>query len=398
MPTTLPTTLHVLLIDDDEDDVLMNVHELRRAGYEPQWERVDTPDALLEAIRRRNWDLITCDWVMPQFSGPEALALLRQRDIDTPIIVVSGQVGEEYSVTAMRAGAQDFVSKHHLARLSAAVERELREVEVRRERKRAEDRVRFQADLLNAVGQVVVATDLVGRVTYWNRAAEELYGWPASEALGQNVLSLVPARSASDAAEIMSHVSRGESWSGEFMVQRRDGHQIRSMVTNSPVCDAHGEVIGVIGVSTDVSERERVAESLRALSAQQASILDAMPAHVAVLDRDGVIVSVNRAWREFAAANGLASGGDGANYVEVCESACGPNADEAGEVARAIRSVLAGQLSGFEIEYPCHSPEEKRWFRVLVAPVHPGEPGGAVIVHINITERVEAELKQVSAC
>ena len=139
-PMTPPasTPLRILLVEDSECDAELLLDELRRGGYAPVSERVETAAALTAALRRQPWDVITCDWVMPRFSGPAALTLLREHQIDIPIIVVSGQIGEEYAVTAMKAGAHDFISKSDLARLCPAIERELREAEARRTRKRAD--------------------------------------------------------------------------------------------------------------------------------------------------------------------------------------------------------------------------------------------------------------------
>ena len=115
--------LRVLLIDDSEDDATLVLRELRHGGYEPTWERVDTAPALADALTRQAWDLITCDYVMPSFSAPEALKLIHDQHIDVPVIIISGQVGEEVAVTAMKAGAHDYVSKHKLMRLCPAMER-----------------------------------------------------------------------------------------------------------------------------------------------------------------------------------------------------------------------------------------------------------------------------------
>ena len=109
--------LRLLLIDDSPDDALLVVLELNQGGYDVTSERVDTAAALSEALERGGWDAITCDWVMPRFSAPAALELIRERHCEVPVIVVSGQVGEEVAATAMRAGAHDYVSKSKLARL-----------------------------------------------------------------------------------------------------------------------------------------------------------------------------------------------------------------------------------------------------------------------------------------
>jgi PAS domain S-box-containing protein len=132
------------------------------------------------------------------------------------------------------------------------------------ERKEADRQIRFQAHLLNVVGQAVMATDLSGTITYWNRFAETLYGWPATEAVGRNILDVTPTeQSREQAIPIMARLRAGESWSGEFWVRRRDGTAFPAMVTNSPVRNNKGALIGMVGVSVDISDRKRDEEALR---------------------------------------------------------------------------------------------------------------------------------------
>ena len=127
------------------------------------------------------------------------------------------------------------------------------------ERRQAERQIRFQAQLLDMVGQAVIATDLAGKVIYWNRFAETLYGWRADEVHGRSILELTPAAaSAEQAAEIMRRLARGERWSGEFLVRRRDGSEFLATVTDSPIVDERGELRGIIGVSADITERRQL--------------------------------------------------------------------------------------------------------------------------------------------
>ena len=126
------------------------------------------------------------------------------------------------------------------------------------------------------------------------------------------------------------------------------------------------------------------------------AVLNSIPSQIAVLDADGIIVQVNEAWSAFARENGgtdaLADGVD-MNYLEVCRSAQGPLADEAPSAYDGIRAVLSGNRAGFRLEYPCHSPSEKRWFLMTVTPFK-GASGGAVISHVDVTERKLAELRR----
>ena len=134
---------------------------------------------------------------------------------------------------------------------------------------------------------------------------------------------------------------------------------------------------------------------------RQAAILNALPAHIALLDQKGVIVSVNESWRQFATANVLQGPdyGLGVNYLDVCERAHGDFSAEARAVGAGIRAVLDGSKKSYSIEYPCHAPTEQRWFLLTVTPLAEDSPNGAVVMHLNITERKHANdnIKRLAA-
>src|SRR5258705_982766 len=139
------------------------------------------------------------------------------------------------------------------------------------QRKRAEKEIRFQASLLHAVEQAVVATDLQGKVVYWNAFAEGLYGWSAAEAIGSNIISLTPAIDSKEkATEIFSLLKSGQSWSGELLLQKRDGSTFPAMITDSPILDEKGGIVGVVGVSVDITHLKRgEAERVKLLEHEQ---------------------------------------------------------------------------------------------------------------------------------
>jgi PAS domain S-box-containing protein len=142
----MDTPLRVLLVENSEDDALLIVGELTRGGYRPLPTRVDTPAAMRAALARQAYDIIIADYVMPQFSGLEALKIVQEAKLDLPLIVVSGKISEEVAVEAMRAGAHDYILKNNLARLIPVITRELREVAARRERFRAERELRLSEE------------------------------------------------------------------------------------------------------------------------------------------------------------------------------------------------------------------------------------------------------------
>jgi two-component system sensor histidine kinase EvgS len=134
------TALQLLMLEDSEDDEMLVLSALRNGGYEPNHLRVWSADALREALASRTWDLVISDYCMPDFQAPNALAILQETGLDLPFIIVSGTVGEELAVAAMKAGAQDYVMKDRLSRLAPSVERELREAEQRRQGRMAGER------------------------------------------------------------------------------------------------------------------------------------------------------------------------------------------------------------------------------------------------------------------
>jgi signal transduction histidine kinase len=131
----------------------------------------------------------------------------------------------------------------------------------------------------------------------------------------------------------------------------------------------------------------------RAIAEMEKSILDALTAHIALLDSDGVILVVNAAWRRFAATNASTSDNFfvGQNYLATCDNSSGECSAEASVVAQGIRSVLSGEIDNFSIEYPCHSVDEKRWFKLVVTPLTSNPDSGVVVMHVNVTDRVLAE-------
>ena len=154
---------------------------MRRDGYTPVYQRVDSVEEVEAALNTQTWDIVISDYVLPHFSGLEALRLIRQKDPDIPCIVVSGRITDETAVSAMKSGARDYIMKDNLKRIGAAIERELAETEARRERKRAQDQLREVSEKLYLVTETIqdafwMSSPADGGIAYLSPAFEDIWG------------------------------------------------------------------------------------------------------------------------------------------------------------------------------------------------------------------------------
>lgn len=163
------------------------------------------------------------------------------------------------------------------------------------ERKKIQKEIKFQADLLNNVGQSVIATDLQGKVIYWNKAAEKIYGWSTSEAIGLDIMDLTPAQESNEQAiDIMKTLSAGKPWAGEFQVKRKDGSSFPSFVTDTPIFDSNRKLAGIIGVSSDITERKNTEKALEESELQFRNLYENAKIGLYRTTPDGTILMANK--------------------------------------------------------------------------------------------------------
>ncbi|KQC11558.1 MAG: hypothetical protein APR62_09590 [Smithella sp. SDB] len=188
--------LRVLIVEDSEDDTRLLIRALEKGGYSPLYERVETFSAMEKSLKENHWDIILCDYKMPNFSGPSAIAVLKEANIDIPLIIVSGIIGgEDVAVECMRLGAQDYVSKNNYSRLCSAIARELEDAETIRKQKQMEEKLyqeqqRFKA-LVEHSSDIIVVINCEGIITYINPAIEKVLGFKVEERIGAGGFELI---------------------------------------------------------------------------------------------------------------------------------------------------------------------------------------------------------------
>ncbi len=185
--------LRVLLVEDCEDDVALILRLLRRGGYEPDWKQVQTAETLDAALAASRWDIVLSDYTMPQFDAMRALHRLREQSANLPFIVISGSIGEETAVAAMRAGASDYLMKSNLTRLVPAIERELRESADRLERTRTKKALqdlqeKFQVVFHEYLDVMLVLDYRNGHILHCNHTINRVMGYDERRLVGQPFL------------------------------------------------------------------------------------------------------------------------------------------------------------------------------------------------------------------
>jgi two-component system sensor histidine kinase/response regulator len=270
------------------------------------------------------------------------------------------------------------------------------------ERKRAEQALQaseqFTRTLLASMADgMFVAQD--ERFVFANAALPRMLGFGHDDFIGQRFDAVVPAQH----LDMWTERYRQRTGSGteppaqyELQLRRRGDAGLLWVELRASRFEYQGRP-AVLGLVRDISQRKQTEQALREVSEMVSAVGDSVLHHMAVLDRRGIIVMVNRPWAEFALANGGGSAtapgsrlGVGADYLAVCRQPSSPQDESAVHAAAGIGAVLAGELPFFSLEYPCHAPQEKRWYQMSVTPLRSGA-GGAVVLHAEITQRVLAE-------
>jgi len=275
--------LRILIIEDSEEDAGLLLRELQRGGYEVVFERVETTQAMQSALARKSWDLVLSDYTLPQFDAPRALEILKASGLDLPFIIISGTIGEETAVTALKAGAHDFLIKGKFARLGPAIERELREAQSRRERIRAEEAFRASEHRFRRyfeLGLVGMAITAPGKgFIEVNDQICEMLGYERAELLQITWDALTHPDDLAVELDNYNQLLAGQinGYSMEKRFIHKSGGVIHASISVNSVRRADGAVDYLVALMEDITERKQAEAELRKSEEQYRSLFEDSP-------------------------------------------------------------------------------------------------------------------------
>lgn len=271
----METALRVLIIEDSRDDAEILVWELKKAGFAAAWERVETSAELETALNGQIWDVALSDYVMPSFSGLEALKQIQSKGVDIPFIMISGKMGEETAVEAMRAGAGDYLLKGQLARLGPVIRRELAEADIRRQRRQSEKELTLLKKAIETLPIGVTICDMERKIIFTNPAEADMHGYAVEELIGLNVRALAPERTWRTYTP-HPDPSGNASYRRESVNQRKDGSLFPTYIISTLVTDEDGAPMAAISTCEDITARKEAEIVIRKQLAAMESSIDGM--------------------------------------------------------------------------------------------------------------------------
>jgi PAS domain S-box-containing protein len=255
----MSNSICILFVEGSEAETQTILQELHQGGYVSTYQRVDSAVMLQLALRQRTWDIVICNYrVASGFSALDVLQILKETQSDLPCIVLSDITSEENAVEMIRAGANDYLWKGHLKRLTPAITRALREADMRRAKRQAEASALQLAAIVESTEDAIISTDLKGQVLTWNSGAEKLYGYRASEVYGQRLVPLIqPDSEVLLSVPTESHAARVIDCH-QVTQRRKTGELIEVLLTVSLIRNTDGNIVGFALIARDISERQTI--------------------------------------------------------------------------------------------------------------------------------------------
>ena len=294
------TSIRVLIIEDSEDDEMLLIRVLKKGGYDPVYERVETAAAMKKALKKKQWDIILCDYKTPKFDAPSAIAVLKEANIDIPLIVVTGTIGEETAAECMRLGAQDYIMKGNLYRICPAIARELENAKVRKREKQAKEELQQSEKkyrtILENIEEGYYEVDLAGNFTFFNDSMCQIFGCSREEMTGISSVQVKDKENTKNIFKTFNDVYKtGKPAKGfEWWIIEKDGNKKYIEASVSLLIDESDKPKGFKGIVRDITGRKQVEEKLRESEANYRQLFDTSPAAIYRVDyKNGNFLKAN---------------------------------------------------------------------------------------------------------
>lgn len=288
-----------MIIEDSEDDTLLIIRQIKPAGYEIEYERIETGNEMKKALREKEWDLVLSDFKLPRFNGIDALKILNESGIDIPFIIISGTIGEDVAVECMKSGANDYIMKNNLKRLVPAIERELRDAKVRVKQKQAEEALRISEEsyrtLIENQGEGVAIVNLKEEFTFVNPAGEKIFGVSPKGLNNKSLIDFVEPKQFKKIQNQTLNRSKGEKNTYELEILRPDKVKRTLLVTGTPKYDKSGDFIGTFGVFRDITDRKQMELAISESERRFKELANLLPQTIFESNIDGIITFANNA-------------------------------------------------------------------------------------------------------
>ena len=278
--------IKVLLVEDSENDAILIKRELTKGGFSPEIERVETAESMKKQLNKPNWDIVISDYVLPQFNGLKALKLLKESSHHIPFILFSGKIGEDTAVEAMKKGADDYIMKDNIKKLSPAVNRELEDYTYKREQKKAEAEIEkyhnklekinnqlikeiqdkkaaetkaieskeYLQNVIDSTSQLIIAVNNNNRITTWNTSAEIITGYKKKDVFNRTISKLDLFNDPCEVIDVIKNISKGlKSGLDNTVITTQNNTKKILRLKGSLLKGQKKEKIGVLFIGEDIT-------------------------------------------------------------------------------------------------------------------------------------------------
>jgi PAS domain S-box-containing protein len=389
--------VRILHLEDMPTDAELVGLELNRSKL--QFERlvVDNKIDYIRAIDEYRPDIILSDHSLPSFDSIEAFEILKRSDLNIPFILITATISEEFAVEIMKDGAADYILKDRMQRLPNAIVNALEKFKLEADRQKymaeviASESLLKEAETIADIGGLDI--DLKTQATKWSPGLYKILGLEVGD-VEPSFRNFVNRIHPDDIFRVTNNIDDAILNHNSVILDFRikTNNQIKYLHAKLLVDrDKQGVAIRLKGFTQDISERKLAEEKIKEASETQAAILNALPPNIVLINEFGKIIAVNESWKKLALFNnlGIPNYGVGYSYLPISETATAIDKATSGKIEQGINDVIRGDKKEFVMEYASLSGND--WFLIVIAPIKDGVTKGAVILHINISDRKLAE-------